>query len=99
MFVQTNYICAWAGIVKCISVLTLIILVIGLMVNAVKLSDVLKHLGAILCMTILLFLLPVFMMSAWSSLSFLQCLEIVSLGIMVGLSLRALRQGGRRKDQ
>jgi len=48
-------------------------------------------------MTILLFLLPVFMMSAWSSLSFLQCLEIVSLGIMVGLSLRALRQGAGGK--
>ena len=97
MSIQTDHIREWAGIVKCISVLTLIILGIGLMVNAVKLSDVLKHLGAILCMTILLLLLPVFMMSAWSSLSFLQCLEIVSLGMMVGLSLRALRQAGKKR--
>jgi hypothetical protein len=97
MLIETNLMREWAGIVKSVAVLALTILAIGVIVSAVKLSDVLKHLGAILCMTILLFLLPVFMMSAWSSLSFLQCLEIVVLGIMIGFSLRALRQAGKKR--
>lgn len=97
MLIEANLMREWAGIVKSVAVLAFTILAIGVMVSAVKLSDVLRPLGAILCVTILLFLLPVFIMSAWSSLSFLQCLEIVMLGMVVGFSLRALRQAGKKR--
>jgi uncharacterized protein (DUF983 family) len=63
----------------------------------VKPSDVARHLGSILGIVILLIMLPAIMMNIWSSMSFWQHLGIVILGIMIGLSLRALRQArGKR---
>jgi len=97
--IQTNLMPGWAGIVESVALLAMAIIAIGVIVSAVKLSDVLKHLGAILCMTILLLVLPAIMASAWSSMSYWQHLGIVILGIMIGLALRALRQVRKKRQR
>jgi hypothetical protein len=97
MMIETNLMRGWAGIVESVALFALTILAIGLIVSAVKLSDVLKHLGTILGVAILLLMLPAIMVSAWSSMSYWQHLGIVILGIMVGLSLRALQQMRKKR--
>jgi phosphatidylserine synthase len=97
MMIETNLMRGWAGIVESVALFALTILAIGLIVSAVKLSEVLKHLGTILGVAILLLMLPAIMVSAWSSMSYWQHLGIVILGIMVGLSLRALQQMRKKR--
>jgi len=90
--IETNLMRGWAGIVESGALIAIAILAIGLIVSAVKPSDVARHLGTILCYAILLLMLPAIMVSIWSSMTYWQHLGIVILGIMVGLSLRALGQ-------
>ncbi|MGA2654008.1 MAG: hypothetical protein ABSF28_26100 [Terracidiphilus sp.] len=97
MMIQTNLMCGWAGIVESVALIAITILALGIIVSAVKLSDVLKHLRAILCMTILLLMLPAIIVSAWTSMTYWQHLGILILGIMIGLSARALRQAGKKR--
>src|ERR1700678_2608162 len=92
MMIETNLMRSWAGIVESVALFALTILAIGLIVSAVKLSDVMKHLGTILGVVILLLMLPAIMASAWASMSYWQHLGIVILGILIGVSLRALRE-------
>lgn len=92
MTIETNLMRGWAEIVELLALFAITILALGVIVSAVKLSDVVKHLGTILCIVILLLMLPAIMVSIWSSMSYWQELGIVILGIMIGLSLRAMRQ-------
>ena len=91
MVIQTNLMREWAGIVESSALFAIIILAIGVIVRAVKLSDVFNHLGAILCLLILMLMLPAIMASAWSSMSYWQQLGVVALGIMIGFLLWVLR--------
>jgi len=88
---ETNFMRGWAGIVGSVALVAIAILATGLIVSAVKASDVARHLGTILCIVILLLMLPAIMAAAWSSMSYWQHFGIVILGIMIGLLLRALR--------
>lgn len=92
MMIETNLMRGWAGIVESVALVAIAILALGIIVQAVKLSDVVKHLGTILCIAILLLMLPAIMARVWSAMSNWQHLGIVILGVMIGLSLRALRQ-------
>ena len=95
--IETNLIRGWAGIVESVALVAIAILAIGLIVRAVKPSDVARHLGSILCIVILLLMLPAIMMNIWSTMSYWQHLGIVILGTMIGLSLRALRQARNKR--
>lgn len=97
MTIESNLMRGWAGIVESVALFAITILAIGVMVSAVKLSDLGKHLGTILCFVILLLMLPAIIVSVWSSMSLWQQLGIVILGLMIGLSLRAFRQTGNRR--
>jgi hypothetical protein len=92
MMIETNFMRGWAGIVESVALFAITVLAIGLIVSAVKPSDAAKHLGAILCIMILLLMLPAIIASAWSTMATWQHLGILFLGVMVGISLRALRQ-------
>ena len=92
MMIETSFMRAWAGIVESVAIIAIAILAIGLIVRAVKPSDAAKHLGTIVCIVILLLMAPAIMVSIWSSMSYWQHLGTVILGVMVGLSLRALLQ-------
>ena len=97
MMIQTNLMPGWAGIVESVALVAIAILAIGLIVGAVKPSDAARHLGTIVCIVILLLILSAIMMTDWSSMTYWQHLGIVILGIMIGLSLRALRQARRKR--
>jgi hypothetical protein len=97
MMIETNLMRGWAGIAESVGLIAIITLAIGVIVSAVKPSDAVKHLGAILCMTILFLVLPAIMASTWSSMSYWQQFGIVILGIMISLSLRALRPSRKKR--
>jgi hypothetical protein len=97
MVVETNLMPGWAEIVESFALFAIAILAIGLIVSAVKPSEVVKHLGTILCIVILLLVLPAIMVTAWASMSYWQHLGIVILGIMIGLSLWALRESRKKR--
>jgi hypothetical protein len=63
-----------------------------IVVIAVKLSDIVQHLGTILSIVILLLTQPAIMASARSSMTYWQHLGTIILGITLSLSLQALRQ-------
>lgn len=90
--IETNLIRGWAGIVESSALFFIAILAVGLIVRAVKVSDIAKHLGTILCIAILLLMLPAIIARAWSSMSSWQQLGVVILAVVIGLALRALRQ-------
>jgi putative effector of murein hydrolase LrgA (UPF0299 family) len=94
--VGTNLMRGWTGTVESAALVAIVILAIGLMVRAVKPSEVARHLGSILFITILL-LVPAIMVNTWSAMSYWQQLGIVLLVIMIGLLLRALRQTRKRR--
>lgn len=97
MMIETNLMLGWAGIMESVALFAMAILAIGLIVSAVKPSDVVRHLGAILCVVILLLMLPAVMASAWSSMSYWQHLGDVILSIMIGFSLRALGKARNKR--
>lgn len=99
MTIETNILREWDRIVESAALFAIIILAIGIIVRAVKVSDVVKHLGTILCILILLFLLPAIMVSAWLSMSHWQQLGVFALGIMVGLLLWGLRQPRKKRKE
>lgn len=92
MMIETNLMRGWTRIVESAALFAITILAIGVIVSAVKLSDVVKHLVTILCVVILLLMLPAMTRTTWSSMSYYQHLGIIILGIVIGLSLRALCQ-------
>jgi uncharacterized membrane protein YoaK (UPF0700 family) len=94
---ETNLMHGWVGIVESAALVAIVILAMGIMVRAVKPSDVTRHLGSILCIVILLLVLPAIMVNAWSTMSYWQHLGIIVLGIMIGLSLRSLRQTRKKR--
>jgi Mn2+/Fe2+ NRAMP family transporter len=97
MTLETNLMHGWAEVVESVALVAIVILATGLIVSAVKPSDATRHLGTILCLIIPLLMLPAIMATAWSSMSFWQHFAIVILGIVIGLSLRALRQARKRR--
>lgn len=90
--VETNLMHGWTEIVKLTVLIAMAIFAIGLILSAVTLSDVLKHLGKIISIVILLLVLPAIMVNLWSTVSYWQHLGTLILGSMAGLSLRALLQ-------
>lgn len=95
--IETNLMRGWAGIVESVALVAIVLLAIGLIVSAVKLSDIIKHLGIIIGCAILLPILPAIMATAWSSMSYWQHLGIFILGTMIGLSIRALRRARKKR--
>jgi hypothetical protein len=93
---ETNLMRGWAGIVESVALFALTILAIRLILGAVKSSDVLKNLGAIILTMILLLILPGIMVSAFFSMSYWQIFGLLFLGIMTGLALRRLWEIGKR---
>lgn len=89
--IEANVMHGWSGFVESIALIAVVVLGIGVMVSAMKPSDLFRHFGTILFLAFLLLMLPSIMVSAWSSMSFWQQLGVVILGVMIGLALRALR--------
>ena len=97
--VETNLMRGWDGIVESVALLAVVILALGVLVRVVKPSDAARHLGAILCVVILLLMLPAILVTTWHSMASWQQFGIVALGIMIVLSLWALRQPRKKQKE
>jgi hypothetical protein len=98
---ETSLLSGWAGIVESVALAAIIVLAICLMVGVAKLGDLLRHVVAILGVTVLLITLPAIMASLWSSMSSWQHLGIVILGCLAELLLWRMASGKKapRKRQ
>jgi hypothetical protein len=90
---ETSLLSGWAGIVESVALAAIIVLAICLMVGVAKLGDLLRHVVAILGVTVLLITLPAIMASLWSSMSSWQHLGIVILGCLAELLLWRMASG------
>ena len=69
----------WDDLVESLALIAIIFLALCVMVGAVKVGDVLRHLGAIAGTAIMLIMLPAIIVGLWSTMSFLQHLGLVLL--------------------
>jgi hypothetical protein len=99
VMIEPNLMREWAGIVESVAFLAVVILAIGAMLRVVKPSDAARCLGAILCVVILLLMLPAILVTAWHTMASWQQFGIVALGIMIVLSLWALRQPRKKRKE
>jgi hypothetical protein len=65
---ETVAICAWVSLLQSIAVIGILVVALGLMVGAVQPDDVVKHIGAILGLTIAFIRLPRLIVGAWEGL-------------------------------
>ena len=89
--IETTLLHGWATLVKCAALIAIVVLALGLIVRAVKLGNVMRHLGVIVGIMILLLMLPAIILSEWSSMSFFQQFGIAFLGIVVVLLFNKMR--------
>jgi hypothetical protein len=85
----SNFMQGWVAITGSVAMIALILTAFGLTLGIVKLVDSLKRLGAILCIVIVLLLVAIIIVSAWSGLSLWQRLGLGVFGICLPLLLQA----------
>lgn len=79
--IENRLLSAWDGLVASTALIVLVVLALGVMVRAVKLGGLSRHLGTVLGALILLILLPAIIVSLWNAMSFLQHLGGIALGV------------------
>jgi hypothetical protein len=87
----------WGGFLRSAALIAITLLALCIMVSAVKLEDVPRHLGVIVGIVILLIMLPAIIVGLWNAMSFGQHLGMISLGIAIAVLLAASR--GRSHDR
>lgn len=81
--IGTRLLAGWDTFAGSAALLAIIILALCVMVSAVKLGEVPRHLGVIVGVVILLIMLPAIIVSLWNAMTLLQHLGIVTLGIII----------------
>ena len=91
--IETRIFSFWDGLVGSAALIAIIILALCVIVSAIKVAEVPRHLGVIVGIIILLIMLPAIFVSLWNSMTLGQHLGIVTLGITIlaifGASRRA----------
>jgi uncharacterized membrane protein len=97
--IETRLLSLWDDLVESASLLAIIILSLRIMVSAVKPGDAPRHLGMVVGVAILLFMLPAILMGLWNTMSFGQHVGIVILCLAIVLFFSASRRrpGNARK--
>ena len=97
--IGTRMLPGWPGIVEFITIGVVAILGIGVMVHAVNLKDVLRHLGSIVGVAIILIMLPGIMAGLWSAMTFWQKFGVVLLSAFLVLAGGWFRNATRKRRQ
>ena len=95
---ETRLLSLWDGLVGSAALIAIIVLALCVMVSAVKLGDVPRHLGVIVGIVILLIMLPAIILGLWNAMSFGQHLEIVALVLMIAFLFGVLGKEKRRRS-
>ena len=93
---ETRLLSAWDGLVGSAALIAIIVLALYVMVRAVKLGDVPRHLGVIAGIVILLITLPAIIISLWNSMTLGQHLGIASIFIAIIFLISATRRKSRK---
>lgn len=97
--IETRLLFAWDSLVGSSALITLIVLSLCIMVRAVKLGDISRHLGAIVGTVILLIMLPSIIAGLWSAMSLLQQVAMIVAILSLCHFLGPARRKPKRKDQ
>ena len=76
-----NFMHDWVTLMGSLAMGALILTAFGLMLGIVKPADALRRVGAILGAVVLLMVIPVTLVSIWSSMSLWQRLALAAIGI------------------
>jgi hypothetical protein len=98
--IETLLLSIWDGLVGSAALIAITVLALCVMVTAVKLRDLPRHLGVIVGIVILLIMLPAIIVGLWNVLSFGQRLGIIvictAIMLFVGSSRRRPTNARRR---
>jgi hypothetical protein len=96
--IETRLLSAWDGFIGSAALIAIIGLVFWVMVRAVKVGDVPRHLGVIVGIVILLVILPAVIVSSWNSMTFIQHIGLIALGLVIAslFGVRRHRAKGMR---
>ncbi len=93
---ETRLLSLWDGLVGSAALIAIIALALCVMVSAVKLGDVPRHLGVIVGVVILLLMLPAIIVSLWNSMTLGQHLGIATIFIAIILLISAAHRKPRK---
>lgn len=90
--IETRLLSLWDGLVGSAALIAIILLALCVMVSAVKLGDLPRHLGVIVGIVILLIMLPAIIVGLWNTMSFGQHLGIATILIVIIFLMSATRR-------
>jgi hypothetical protein len=77
----SNFMQGWAALLGSLAIIAIVLTAFGLMLGIVKPADALRRVGAILGVVMLLMVIPVVLVSAWSGMSLWQQIALTAIGI------------------
>lgn len=90
--IETRLFSLWDGLVGSAALIAIIILALSVIVSAIKVGDVPRHLGVIVGIMILLIMLPAIIVSLWNSMTLGQHLGIATTLIAIVFLIGATRK-------
>jgi hypothetical protein len=88
------------SLIGALTTIALIVMAVAVMLGIIKRGDSLKHLGALLCVMILLTVLPGILIHSWAALTIWQQIGLLAIGVGIyfwRLSSRRSRVSRRAK--
>jgi Ca2+/Na+ antiporter len=97
--IEAKLFSVWDGLVGSLALIATIVLALCVMVGAVKIGDIPRHLGVTVGVVVLLIMLPAIIASLWNSMTLGQHLGIIVIcaAIMVLVSSSRRRQTSSRR--
>lgn len=85
--IAARFLLGWNVLVESAALIAIVVLAIGVMVGAMKIGENLRHLGAVLGITILLTMVPAIILGLWSAMSLGQHLGIILICAAIATSI------------
>jgi hypothetical protein len=93
---ETALLRAWAWLLGSAALIAMVVLAFGIMVRAVKPSAAMGHLGVIAGVVILFLMLPAIMIAQWNSMTVLQHIGLIALGLAIASLFGVRRHRAKR---
>jgi hypothetical protein len=96
---ELNLVNGFVSLLGAFAVVVLIVLAFAVMLGIIKRVDILKHIGALVCIVILLSILPGMLIHAWRALTIWQQIGLLAVGIGIFFWRYSLRPPRRRRRE
>ncbi len=97
--IEARLLSMWNGLVGSAALIAIIVLALCVIVTAVKLKDLPRHLGVLVGIVILLITLPSIIVSLWNSMTLGQHLGIATILIGIIFLISATRRKSKKARQ